>query len=351
MQADGNQFTMRATLEASAGQDGVWQLDVTRDDPVIDPVILAGSGQGDDEAFALNRAVARVRIDTVHKRIELEQGDFGRVDTRPTHNVAIAVTGSLDYSGAEPHLAFGVAGTRMPMSVMKRIWPIFIAVDVRKWVEAHVSNGVVERVVVAGNAPLADFKANGPPTPPDGLSVELETSGTTLRPIPSLPAIRDADLVVRVTGNTANVSLGRGTVDVSAGRKLSITNGVFRVADTHPKPALSQSSFRIDGTVSAAAELLASEALRDNAGLALDPSTSRGTVTALVTVNLPLGKMVPKNAATYTYQRRSHQFHRRQTADRPEVGGIAAARECQPWRLRGQRRRQDQRHLGQSRLP
>ncbi len=298
--ADGNQFTMRATLETPSDQQGVWLLAVARDDPVIDPVILGGSGQGDDEAFAMNRALARLRIDTVRKRIDLEQGDFGRVDTRPMHNVAIAVTGSLDFSGAEPHLAFGVACTRMPVSVMKRFWPIFTAAEVRKWVEAHVFSGVVERVVVAGNAPLADFKANGPPTPPDGLSVEMETSGTTLRPIPSLPAIRDADLVVRVTGSTAVVSLGRGTVDVSAGHKLSVTGGVFRVADTHPKPTLSQTSFRVDGTVSAAAELLASEALRDSAGLALDPSTSRGTVTALVTVNVPLGKTVLKNAATYT---------------------------------------------------
>jgi len=152
--AGGNQFTMRATLEASPDQSGVWLLGVTRDDPVIDPVILAGSGPGDDEPFALNRAMARLRIDTVRKRIDLDQGDFSRIDTRPSHNIAVAVTGSLDYSGAEPHLAFGVACTRMPVSMMKRIWPVFAAGDVRNWVMTHVSAGTVERVVIAGNAPL-----------------------------------------------------------------------------------------------------------------------------------------------------------------------------------------------------
>ena len=35
-------------------------------------------------------------------------------------------------------------------------------------------------------------------------------------------------------------------------------------------------------------------------GIALDPATSRGTVAAQVTVNLLLGRDVPKNAATYT---------------------------------------------------
>jgi hypothetical protein len=297
--ASGNQFTMRATVEAPSDRSGVWQVAVTRDDPVIDPVILA-AGDGDDEPFALNRAAMRVRFDTMHKRIDLEQGDFGRIDTRPSHNVGVAVTGSFDYSGAEPHLAFGVAGTRMPVAVMKRLWPIFTAGEVRRWVDEHVSGGTVERVVVAGNAPLADFKEGGPPTPEEGLSVDMETSGTTLRPIANLPAIRDADLTVHVTGATANISLGRGTVEVSPGRKLSITGGVFEVADTHPKPSQAVAIFRVDGTVPAAAELLASDALRDNAGLALDPTASRGTVSAQVTLNMLLGKNVPKNSASYT---------------------------------------------------
>jgi hypothetical protein len=298
--ADGNQFTMRATLQKQPNEYGIWLLDLTRDDPVIDPVILGGAGAGDNEAFALNRAMARLRVDLLHKRIDLKQGDFGRVDTRPSHNVAIAVTGSFDYSGAEPRLAFGVAGTRMPVSVIKRIWPIFVASDVRKWVEQHIASGIVERMVVAGNAPLPDFRVNGPPMPTEGLSVEMETSATTVRPIQSLPEIRDADLVVRVTGSTANISLGRGTVDVASGRKLSVTGGVFRVADTHPKPAQSQTTFRVDGTVAAAAELLASDPLRDDAGLSLDPATAHGTVTAQVVVNTPIGKNVPKDAATYT---------------------------------------------------
>jgi len=297
VQADGNQFTMRATVQSPQEQSGVWLVDIGRGESVIDPIILAGAG--DEEAFALNRIVARLRVDTARKRIDLQQGDFGRVDTRPTHNVGIAVTGSLDYSG-EPHLAFGVAGTRMPFSVLTRIWPVFAAFDVRQWVEQHMSDGIVEHVVVAGNAPLEDFKAEGPPMPEDGLSVEVETSGTTLHPVASLPPIHDADLAVRITGRNANVSLGRGTAVLSAGRKLSVTNGIFAVADTHLKLAPAQTTFRIDGTVPAGAELLASDALRDNAGLALDPASSRGTVTAQVNVDLVVGKNVPKNSAAYT---------------------------------------------------
>ena len=294
--SSGNQFTMRATLEPPAAGDSAWRLSMTRGDPVIDPVIMGGGP--DRDGFAINRTTVRARIDFARKRFDLDQGDFSRVDTRPTHNIGIAVTGSLDLSG-EPHIAFGVAGTRMPLSTMKQLWPVFAAADVREWVGEHISGGMVERVVIAGNAPLIDFKAGGPPTPEDGLSVDIETSGTTLRPVDNLPAIRDADLNIRITGRTARINLGRGTVEVEPGRKLSVTGGLFEMPDTHPKPAPARATFRIDGTVPAAAALLASDALHDEVGLALDPGTSRGTISALVTVDLALAKTMPKNSSTY----------------------------------------------------
>jgi hypothetical protein len=300
VRSGGNQFTMRATLEAPADQSGIWQFNVTRGDTVIDPVILAGLGARDAEGFAINRVAMRGRIDTVRRRIDLVQGDLSRVDTRPLYNIGIALTGSLDFSGAEPHLAFGVACTRMPGSVLKRLWPIFANYPVRKWVEDHVFGGIVERVVIAGNAPLPDFRHNGPPMPPDGLSIDLETSGTTLHPVATLPEIHDADLTLRVSGRHAVVSLSRGTVDVAGGRKLNVANGIFDVPDMHPKPAQAHTRFRIDGAVPAAAAVLSGEGLRDKIGaLTLDPATARGTVAARVTVDLEIATKVPTKPATY----------------------------------------------------
>jgi hypothetical protein len=296
IKAGGNQFTMRATLDAPAAGDTAWVLNVMRGDAVIDPVIL--SGGGDEEGISLNRIAVRARFDPARKRVTLEQGDFSRIDTRPLYNVGVAVSGSLDYS-AKPQLAFGVAGTRMTTSVMKRLWPVFAAAQVREWVEGHIAGGIIERVVVAGNAPLENFKDGGPPTPEDGLSVDIETSGTSVKPIPNLPAIRDADLTVRITGRSALVTLGRGTVEV-AGRKLNVSSGVFEIPDTHPKPAPSRTSLRIDGSMPAAAAFLATEGLREQVGITLDPASSRGTVAATVTVNVPLQKDIPKGGATYS---------------------------------------------------
>ena len=118
--------------------------------------------------------------------------------------------------------------------------------------------------------------------PPDGLSIDLETSGTTVKPLPDMPAIRDADLTVRMVGRHASVSLGRGTVDVAPGRKLNIADGVFDVPDVHPKPALATARFRVDGAVPAAVAFLSSDDMRDKVGMTLDPDSTRGTVSARV---------------------------------------------------------------------
>ncbi len=300
IQSGGNQFTMRAVLETPSDQSDVWMLTMTRGDSVIDPVILAPGASSEDEGIAINRVSIRARIDAGRKRIEVEQGDLSRVDTRPSHNIGIALTGNLDYGGAEPHVAFGVAGTRMPVSALKRIWPFFAAVDVRTWVDEHIHGGMVERLVVAGNAPVANFKHNGPPMPDDGLTVDIETSGTTVRPISNLPPIRDADLTLRIVGRNAVVNLGRGTVEAAPGRKLNIAGGIFEVPDTHPKPSPARASFRIDGGMPAAAALLASEGLRDEIGITLDPASTRGTIAAQVSVKLAIARPMPEDASSYT---------------------------------------------------
>ena len=45
--------------------------------------------------------------------------------------------------------------------------------------------------------------------------------------------------------------------------------------------------------------LLASDALRDDVGLALDPATSRGTIAAQVALELPLDHDLARRTSTY----------------------------------------------------
>jgi len=290
VKSQGNQFTLLANARPVSGQPGTWTLAIDRGDPVIDPVIFSARAKPAEEAFALNRAVLRGTLDLSRHRVEITQGDIGRTDTRPGYNVGVALTGSFDWDGMEPRAAFGVAATRMTMTLMKRLWPSFVSPGVRNWVNDRISGGTVERILIAGNATLKVLTEPSIPFPEDSLSIEIDSTGTSLQPVATLPPVRDADLNVRVNGRTARITLGRGTIEIAPSRRLNIANGTFDVPDTHPKPAPASANFRIDGSVGAAAALLALDPLRGAGGAILDPTSSRGTVAAQVGVTLGLGR-------------------------------------------------------------
>jgi hypothetical protein len=284
----GNRITLQAQLQAPREGGGTWGVDVSGG-----TVVLASSTPLDSSSLVLNRFVLRLRIDPGKQRVDIEQGELGNSE------IGVALTGGMDCSGNDARLAVGIAGTRMSVAAMKRLWPVFAAPKVRTWVEDHVHAGIVERLEIVTNAPMSTLKESGPPVPEEGLAIKIVGRGVEIMPVEGLPAIRDADIDVRITGRTAVINLGRGNVEISQGRKLAITNGVFEVPDTFPKAPPAKARFRLDGSVPAAAELLAVERLRDFSGAPLDPATSRGTLTAQVTLALPLKEDLTEGSSTY----------------------------------------------------
>jgi hypothetical protein len=283
----GNRITLIAQLDAPHDAGGSWGVKFTGG-----TVVLA-SAASDPNPLILNRFLLRLRVDPTKQRIDVEQGEIGNME------VGVAISGNIDYATAEPRMAIGIAGNRMSVAAMKRLWPAMIAPKVRMWVDEHILSGTVERLLIATNAPLWILKTNGPPTPDDGLAIEITGNGAEISPIEGLPSIRDADMSVRISGRTATINVGRGNIELSPGRKLAITNGVFEVPDTYLDSPPAKVRFRLDGPVPAAAELLALERLRDFSGAPLDPATSRGTLSAQVSLGMPLRNDLPPGTTQY----------------------------------------------------
>ena len=184
-------------------------------------IVFASADRSRDPPLIIDRVSVRANIDPVRRVFEIEQGDLGGMAG------GFALSGAIDFSTPDPRLALGVAGTRMTVSAFKRLWPALITPRLRSWVVDRIGGGTVERLVIATNAPLSTLEPGGPPLPDDGLSIDLITSGNTLRPVDGLPALRDADLVTHVQGRTATVRVGKAIVDLPSGRKLTLSNGVF----------------------------------------------------------------------------------------------------------------------------
>src|SRR6266436_4617030 len=275
-----NRITLLAHLEPPNDSIPDWQLGFSGG-----TVVLAGID--DEQPLIFNRIAIGLRFDTDKRRVLLTQADISNGE------IGIAGTGSIDYTG-EPRLTLGFAGTPMSASALKRLWPILIVPEVREWVIERVERGSLQRIEVSVNSPVRNLSRRGPPIPDDGLAVNIVASGVTLHPVDELPSVRDADLKAHVTGRTATVTFGQAASDTPAGRKLNISDFVFEVPDMAPKPAPARVKFRIDGPVPAAAEVLALDRLSEFSGTLVDPNSSKGTVSAVVTLGLPIKRELTK---------------------------------------------------------
>ncbi|HXO71791.1 MAG TPA: DUF3971 domain-containing protein [Bradyrhizobium sp.] len=293
-----NRITLLAHLEPPNDVTRNWQMGLSGG-----TIVLAGIDG--EPPLIFNRIAIGLRFDTDTRRVVLTQADISNGE------IGIAGTGSVDYA-SEPRLTLGFAGTPMSASALKRIWPILIVPEVREWVIERVERGSLQRIEVGVNSPVRNLSRRGPPIPDDGLAVNIVASNVTLRPVDTLPLVRDADLKARVTGRTATVTIGQAGVDTPAGRKLNITDLMFEVPDMAPKPAPARVKFRIEGPVPAAAEILALDRLSEFSGTQIDPNTSLGKVAAQITLGLPMKRELTKADTTYAI-----------TAD---LGGFAADR-------------------------
>jgi hypothetical protein len=287
IQAGGNQIKLMAQLEPPQDAGGAWALNVNRG-----MIVLGMSDRAREAPLMLDRVLVRGRIDPTKRRIDIDQGELGGL------SAGIAFSGGFDNSGADPRLTFGIAANRMSVAAFKRLWPVFISPDIRDWVFDHVQTGTVDRVVIAANATIPEFKPGGPPMPEDGISIDI-AANATFRPVETLPAIRDADIAVRTTGRTVKVTLGRSTIDLQSGKKLTMSNGTFEIADTSVKPSTARVKMRVDGGVDAATELMGMEPLSSAATVPVDPATLRGTFAAQVNLSWPLMPEPPKGAFNY----------------------------------------------------
>ncbi len=292
-----NRITLLAHLEPPNDSIPDWQLGFSGGTIVLAEI------DSEQPPLIFNRIAIGLRFDTDKRQVLLTQADISNGE------IGIAGTGSIDYS-AEPRLTLGFAGTPMSASALKRMWPTLIVPEVREWVIERIERGSLQRIEVGVNSPVRNLSRHGPPIPDDGLAVNIVASGVTLHPVDELPSVRDADLKAHVTGRTATVTIGQAVSDTPAGRKLNISDLVFEVPDMAPKPAPARVKFRIDGPVPAAAEILASDRLSEFSGTLVDPNSSKGTVSAVVTLGLPIKRELTKADTTYTV-----------TAD---LGGFAA---------------------------
>ncbi|MBO0751020.1 MAG: hypothetical protein J2P53_02850 [Bradyrhizobiaceae bacterium] len=281
-------LTLTAQAMAPTEPNGSWTLNLAS----TGPTVLAPASKG-EQPLVLNRVSLQGAIDQAARRFSIDRAEVvGK-------GVGIAISGSLDYSTSDPRLNVQLTTRKLPLSAFKAVWPPLITPPVRAWIVERSSGGMIEQGEITTNAPLSTLRSGGPPVPDDGLSIEIHATGATVQAFDNLPEIRDVDLVSHTRGQSVTITLAHGTVALSPGRKLVMSNGALEVADTSVKNPPAKVHARVDGPVAAAAELLSMDRLKDAAGIAIDPAASRGNVSATVNLGMRLGLDITSSNLSY----------------------------------------------------
>ncbi len=155
--------------------------------------------------------------------------------------------------------------------------------EVREWVLGHVGKGAVQRLDIGINAPVKTLVRRGPPIPEDGLSVSIVTASGVTFPSGLWTQCPCSTALICACASAAGRHRSRcrqATLDTPGGRKLTLSDMLFEVPDTVPKPSPARMRFRVEGPVPAVAEVLAMDRLAEFSGTAVDANTAKGTVNA-----------------------------------------------------------------------
>ena len=197
--------------------------------------------------------------------------------------------GFIDTPGAEEvHLTGEISP--MPVDVLKRFWPKFLAGKARGWALERVSGGQVlggKFTVNFGPGELARIEA-GEELPAEAVSVELNISGMSIAYISGMPPVLTNEAKLTVAGMQFAVDIPEGKIAAPSGQEIALSQGRFFIPDLRKDPQQGEITFTAAGTTPTVLELLDHEPLGYIQSVGLKPDFLGGTAEGGFTLTMPL---------------------------------------------------------------
>ncbi|MGD9502029.1 MAG: AsmA-like C-terminal domain-containing protein [Methyloceanibacter sp.] len=205
-------------------------------------------------------------------------------------NASIALAGTaVDRDGAEDIRLAGEMSP-MPVDVLKRFWPKFLAGKARAWVLERVSGGQVlggKFAVNLGPAEIAALKAGGE-VPAEAVNVDLKLSGMSIAYLTEMPPVVTSEATLTVSGTKFAVDIPQGKITAPSGRVIALSQGRFSIPDLRTDPQRGDIVFRAGGETPTVLELLDHEPLGYLQSVGMKPDFLGGTAEGGFSLSMPL---------------------------------------------------------------
>ncbi|MEC8177889.1 MAG: DUF3971 domain-containing protein, partial [Pseudomonadota bacterium] len=128
-------------------------------------------------------------------------------------NEKASLSGGIDFSDGLPRFGLTVSFHSLARETAFNLWPVKIGQWTRQWVTENISDGRIQAASIVLNAGLDELvsRKKGDPMREEALTLKMQFSDITIRPLRHLPPIANAraNFVMRGTSFQANLSDGK----------------------------------------------------------------------------------------------------------------------------------------------
>lgn len=170
------------------------------------------------------------------------------------------MTGGLNvrFGDKSPEIRFNGAISDMHTSVVKQLWPYWMAIKPRAWVLSNlyggtITQGSIDVFIPAGRLPVIphplDLNENE-------LKISFDIVNARMNIAGDIPPIRDTAAHFDLKGQRVEVKIASGTSYFPSGRTVRVDGGEFVIANTYAKPLMADLDIAVSGAADAVAELV-----------------------------------------------------------------------------------------------
>lgn len=173
-----------------------------------------------------------------------------------------------------------------------RIWPVWVAPELRRWLIAHLKGGKLTAIKLSTHLEGEALRAalSKRPVPDEAIAGSFRVEKAELVPLDDALPLKEADAGGTFSGRRMNVTVDRGQIRTVLGSSFAVGPVRMAIADTARHPALLEMSLPANGRLDALVAYLAAPSLRAVTGIPSNLAVTQGQFDAVAQIVVPVGR-------------------------------------------------------------
>lgn len=187
---------------------------------------------------------------------------------------------AVRFGGTGPEIRFNAEVQNMRTTVVKQLWPYWIASKPRQWVLENIFGGVIPRGTIDVFIPQNRLSIDPKPVRLDAneLKIGFDLEDARLNLTGDLPPLRDVFGRFDMVGERVDVEIRSAGSFFPSGRMVKLERGRFVLQNAYEKPLMADLELDVSGAADAVAELVSFKPIEALKVVDFQPSDFAGQV-------------------------------------------------------------------------